>query len=74
MSTQSINKYYDKTGQVHTVKTERNMCGEYMVFLDGQIYACADDYNELCDLMRELEKYRGFTMVCRKKRRTVGVR
>lgn len=60
-------KYYDPDNVVHTVKTEYSF-GSYVIYLDGKLYAQADDREELYDAIDSLVKYKKYTVVRTKKR------
>lgn len=66
-------RYYDRDGQVHTVRTEYNF-GQYNIYLDGAFYASADDRLELDDAIRSLVAYKGFTAKRRKQKKTLPIR
>lgn len=55
-------KYIDPSGQVHTVSTEYSF-GSYVVYLDGKLYAQADDRSELDDAVRSLVEYKKYSCV-----------
>ncbi|MCM1296899.1 MAG: hypothetical protein NC311_15275 [Muribaculaceae bacterium] len=66
----TLTKYLDPDGQAHTVRTEYSF-GSYIIYLDGKLYAQADDRNELDDAVRELVKYKKYT-VARKKSKKIS--
>lgn len=67
----SLTKYVDPNGQVHTVSTEYSF-GSYVVYLDGKLYAQADDRNELDDAVRSLVDYKKFSCVRAKVRKKIS--
>ena len=56
-----ITKYVDQDGKTHAVSTEYSF-GGYVIYLDGKLYAQADDRIELDDAIRELLTYKEFTV------------
>ncbi len=60
-------KYYDPSGAVHKVRTERAGYGGYEIYLDDSLYAQADDRIELDDAIQSLVKYKKYTVVRPKK-------
>ncbi len=66
-------RYYDGSGQVHTVRSEYNF-GQYNIYLDGVFYASADDRLELDDAIRSLVAYKGFTVKRPKQKKTSPIR
>lgn len=65
-----LTKYVDPNGQVHTVRTEYSF-GSYVIYLDGKLYAQADDRIELDDAVRSLIEYKQYT-VARKKSKKIS--
>lgn len=63
-------RYYDADGAVHKVHSEYSF-GQYNVYVDGRLYACADDRIELVDTLRECVAAHGFTKSRPKKKRDV---
>ncbi len=62
-------KVYDKSGAVHTIHTEYNF-GRYIIYLDGAYYTAADDRIELDDTIRELIKYKQYSMTRQRQKNT----
>lgn len=57
MARQEVEKYYEPSGKVHTVKSEWNF-GLYSIYVDGEFYANADDRLEVRETINELVKYK----------------
>ena len=54
-------KYYDRNGNIHTVRAEQHDFGEYAIYLDEKFYAHAEDRIKLDYAVCELITYKKFT-------------
>ncbi|MCH5165625.1 MAG: hypothetical protein J1G01_04420 [Clostridiales bacterium] len=69
MASQEIEKYYEPSGREHTVRSEW-ISGCFVIFVDGEFYANADDRLDKRETIDELVKYKMWSATKPLKRNT----